>query len=374
MAAEFPKGTLALAVLLPFPQTCRMGRSSMLTLAGETLGEAARNNSQMALSLLLEAGVDPDDAAQQYDPGGGHGTCSPLYLAVVFGNTRIAEQLLEAKADTEWQHPQYETTALHVACRSGHRTAAKLLLDNKADRNSIDGQGFSPLIVTALYGATECATLVLESKGDPAIRSPGLGTALKIAQREGHDAIAALLTEHFEKKAAHEAAEKQAAVEAFNAFQRRETVGLPLLATDEEVQAAEDRREAVGLPLSATEEQLVEAERYHAEMERLRKEKEKEEAELAALLSGPSRREALLAAAMGKGKKKKRKKRKKKRKRKRKEEQEEAEEGVQEAGPEPEPQSESEAEPEGADAAAEAAVDGTEPEAVACEADADSAS
>jgi len=350
----------------------------MLTLAGETLGEAARNNSQMALSLLLEAGVDPDDAAQQYDPGGGHGTCSPLYLAVVFGNTRIAEQLLEAKADTEWQHPQYETTALHVACRSGHRTAAKLLLDNKADRNSIDGQGFSPLIVTALYGATECATLVLESKGDPAIRSPGLGTALKIAQREGHDAIATLLTEHFEKKAAHEAAEKQAAVEAFDAFKRRETVGLPLLATDEEVQAAEDRREAVGLPLSATEEQLVEAERYHAEMERLRKEKEKEEAELAALLSGPSRREALLAAAMGKGKKKKkRKKKKKQKKRKRQEEaeQEEAEvSGGQAAGPEPEPQSESEAEPEGADTAAEAVVDGTEPEAVACEADADSAS
>ena len=130
----------------------------MLTLAGETLGEAARNNSQMALSLLLEAGVDPDDAAQQYDPGGGHGTCSPLYLAVVFGNTRIAEQLLEAKADTEWQHPQYETTALHVACRSGHRTAAKLLLDNKADRNSIDGQGFSPLIVTALYGKPFCSS------------------------------------------------------------------------------------------------------------------------------------------------------------------------------------------------------------------------
>ena len=128
LAAEFPKGTLADRA--PSRKTCRMGRSSMLTLAGETLGEAARNNSQMALSLLLEAGVDPDDAAQQYDPGGGHGTCSPLYLAVVFGNTRIAEQLLEAKADTEWQHPQYETTALHVACRSGHRTAAKLLLDN----------------------------------------------------------------------------------------------------------------------------------------------------------------------------------------------------------------------------------------------------
>jgi ankyrin repeat protein len=158
-----------------------MGRSSALSVvpANTTLGEAVRDLDEYKLGALLASGASADDDDQFFDPGAGWGRCAPLYLAVIWGYDRLVAELLEFDADPGWKHPEYGSTALHLAAQHGMEGILKQLLEKVANPNAMDRDGCTPLITAALYGHTGCVDLLLQGKANSRVRSPGLGTALK---------------------------------------------------------------------------------------------------------------------------------------------------------------------------------------------------
>eukprot|EP01043_Picozoa_sp_COSAG02_P051364 COSAG02_NODE_5397_length_4363_cov_31.840994_3_plen_459_part_00 len=203
-------------------------RPSFVVEDGWTLGEAVRDINERRVGALLASGASADDERQFFDPGGGYGRCAPLFLAVIWGYERIVAELLEFDADPEWQHPDYGSTALHMAVKAGLLGVTTLLLEKGAEPNSIDRDGCTPLITATLYGHTDCADLLLKNKADASICSDGLGTALKVAEREGYSSALGGLREPFLTLA-----------KMLRQSERRQRVDLPPSATEAQVEAAE---------------------------------------------------------------------------------------------------------------------------------------
>ena len=208
--------------------------------AGWTIGAAVRDLNEYKVGALLSSGVSADDEEQFFDPGAGWGRCAPLYLAVIWGYDRLVTELLEFDADTEWPHPKYGSTALHLAAQHGMEGVLTQLLEKDANPNATDCDGCTPLITASLYGHTVCVDLLLKSKGcNSRIRSPGLGTALKCAEREGFKA--GELVPPFKEIA-----------RLLGRAERRQKVDLPSNASDAEVESAE--RVAEGQAAAARDE------------------------------------------------------------------------------------------------------------------------
>ena len=201
---------------------------SFVVEAGWTLGEAVRDKNEYRVGALLASGASADDERHFFDPGGGYGRCAPLFLAVIWGYERIVAELLEFDADPEWHHPDYGSTALHMAVKAGLSAVAALLLERKAQPNSVDRTGCTPLITATLYGHTDCVDLLLKSKADVGMVSDGLGTALKVAEREGYSSTLGGLQEPFLSLA-----------KKLRDADRRQRVELPPSATEAQVEAAE---------------------------------------------------------------------------------------------------------------------------------------
>ena len=220
-----------------------MGRSSasFVVEEGWTLGVAVEEMNEYKVGSLLASGASADADEQFFDPGAGWGRCAPLYLAVIWGYDRIVAELLEFDANTEWPHPEYGSTALHLAAQHGQEGVLTQLLEKDANPNAIDRDGCTPLITASLYGQTVCVDLLLKSKANSRIRSPGLGTALKCAEREGYKAAAGGLVTPFKEIA-----------QLLHHAERRQKVDLPSNASDAEVESAE--RVAEGQAAAARDE------------------------------------------------------------------------------------------------------------------------
>ncbi len=128
---------------------------------------------------------------------------TPLHWSAHNGDARIVKMLLEAGADAEADDTVlYGGKPLHWA--SEHEPeSVHLLLDHGADPNSRnvlpgDLEGFTPLIMCASQqdDCAECAELLLHAGADPLAKDAKERTALDVAEKGGHDRVAAAIRAH----------------------------------------------------------------------------------------------------------------------------------------------------------------------------------
>jgi ankyrin repeat protein len=169
-----------------------LGNTALIAAAGQGYEEL--------VSLLLSHGADVN--AQSKD-----GT-SALMAAAMSGSQSIAEKLLEGGAKINLKRGNGET-ALFDAVNAGHTTMVGWLLEQGADPN-IQNQGtvkkyrgYTPLMYAAQHGIsgqdTDWVAMInalLAHNAKPNITNINDDTALTIAERNGYEDIAALLSKH----------------------------------------------------------------------------------------------------------------------------------------------------------------------------------
>ena len=182
--------------------------------AGRTPVErAAREDSEDVVSLLAERGCDlPDvlsaasvgrievvEALLKKDPTQARATNAhggtPLHLAARRGDVKTAALLLAAGAAVDARDEE-GCTPLLFAAAGGREDMARLLLENKADPNSLPTfQEVSPLHLAILSGKSTLVFLLLKYKANPNVLQNGEnGAPLHLAVAKGlPDMVAALL-------------------------------------------------------------------------------------------------------------------------------------------------------------------------------------
>jgi ankyrin repeat protein/truncated hemoglobin YjbI len=137
------------------------------------LHEVAGNGSLAIMELLLRLGADPNTVDQAER--------TPLYYV---GNecnresgSDIVRMLVQAGADVDAQENLKHCTALHMAARRGNIRVAEALLDCKANIEARDKLGDTPLRRAVNCGKTEIAAFLLSrganvhSKGNKGLTS-----------------------------------------------------------------------------------------------------------------------------------------------------------------------------------------------------------
>jgi ankyrin repeat protein len=127
-----------------------------------------------------------------------------LNYAAALGYEDLVTDLLargakpETKVNRRFLDNDSPASALVEACRKGHITIAKQLIDNGADVNAKSGESFSEsyaIASAARNGYAEVVRLLL-AHGADVNASGGYGPALQIAAYEGHNEIVETLIEH----------------------------------------------------------------------------------------------------------------------------------------------------------------------------------
>lgn len=134
-----------------------------------------------------------------------NGKCStgetPLHLAIRSGHVDAVRILLEAGADAnestadEYMGPEAEYDyPLHIACRKGRVDIAKALLEHDADVNVQDWYGATPLYRAVRSGNEELVQLLLTAGADKEISTHDGTTPLEFAHERRDNGIISLLT------------------------------------------------------------------------------------------------------------------------------------------------------------------------------------
>ena len=182
--------------------------------------EGSMVNKVEATNLLLQHGGDAMAKRSNTD-GSQHDTYTALHLAVSSRHVNTVRALLKhdssAAAATD---EDTGLTALHLAAQLSNVKLVQLLLEHDAPQDlttkyahipydapqdtlasdSLDNpMRFTPLMFAAHAGGMdgmECVRTLLSAGADATVRCPNYGTAERIAEEEGHSAIAALLRQH----------------------------------------------------------------------------------------------------------------------------------------------------------------------------------
>jgi len=107
-----------------------------------------------AVSLLLDAGAIPDDAACS------NGGC--LFCAARSGCVVMLEEFMRGLEDLN-RFSKQGVSALHYAVHGGHLEAVRLLIENGADVNAVDKRGWTPLHQAVRAGTVEFIELLVEN-------------------------------------------------------------------------------------------------------------------------------------------------------------------------------------------------------------------
>jgi ankyrin repeat protein len=152
------------------------------------LHEAIREKNTEEAINLIKSGAD----IESYDKVG----LSPLFLAAYFGQTDVADILLEKGANVDFINYIDSTTPLHVAVRGGNTDIVNLLVARKANVNSVTNFGESPLHMAASLGDTDLVKLLLDSGAYIHAREKIFGdTPLHSAAYRGQTDVADILLE-----------------------------------------------------------------------------------------------------------------------------------------------------------------------------------
>ena len=158
------------------------------------LSLACVNGGEAMVTLLLDAGADPDAAL----PGGE----TALMTAARTGRPGPVKALLGRRARVDAKDVKGQT-ALMWAAADGHAAVVELLLEAGADARGRLKSGFTPLLVAARNGHAGVVQVLLKAGGDPGeaieTKSRGRGmaragtSALLLAVENGHFELAIAL-------------------------------------------------------------------------------------------------------------------------------------------------------------------------------------
>jgi ankyrin repeat protein len=121
---------------------------------------------------------------------------TPLMMAAMLGQVRMAEQLIARGADvnkTGW-------TPLHYAATGGHVEMIRLLLEHHAYIDAESPNGSTPLMMAAYYGNPAVTQLLLEEGADPTVKNDKQLTAYDFAYAGPHKASVALIESFLRSK------------------------------------------------------------------------------------------------------------------------------------------------------------------------------
>lgn len=120
----------------------------------------------------------------------------PLGLAAFFGHAETVSVLLEAGADPNAAaHNQLKAAPIHSAAAAGRADIVKMLLERGANANARQQQGFVALHTAAFEGKLEIARLLLDHGADPNAAADDGRTPLAFAREGKHDDLARLIAE-----------------------------------------------------------------------------------------------------------------------------------------------------------------------------------
>jgi ankyrin repeat protein len=120
----------------------------------------------------------------------------PLGLACLFGQYETAEYLIKAGAvvNSPSRNP-LNVTPIQSASAAGHIKIVMLLLENNANPNAKENNGFTPLHTAAQNGNTQLIRSLLFNGADMNVRSNDGELPIDLAVEGGHTEAAALLKE-----------------------------------------------------------------------------------------------------------------------------------------------------------------------------------
>ncbi|KAG5567484.1 hypothetical protein RHGRI_002885 [Rhododendron griersonianum] len=146
---------------------------------GDTpLNHATLGQQNQTVAWLAANGANPN-------LGNAEGFCA-LHYAAEKGLKDLMRLLISKGAEIEAE--SHAGTPLQCAAAHGRNEAVKMLLDRKANPNTVCHRIFTPLVNSILAGSLECACLLLKAGADPNLDSNGLNP-LHYAAAEGESEI-----------------------------------------------------------------------------------------------------------------------------------------------------------------------------------------
>lgn len=120
-------------------------------------------------------------------------------IQALLDQEKAGTRVLDINSATEMGY-----TGLHASCRKGHTEAVRILLEAKADAESVTLAGLTPLMLAAAGGHAEVALLILHKAPDVTATISSARkerTARDLALDFGHEEIATMIDSHAPKKA-----------------------------------------------------------------------------------------------------------------------------------------------------------------------------
>lgn len=150
------------------------------------LTDAAGKDHLDIVKALIDAGADPDIAAED--------GVTPVWAASSDGLAQVAAYLLPLSKNVNVKETLSGRTLLITMIEWKQAALVKALLERGVDVNAPDARGWTPLMWAAKSDDAEITRMLLKKGADPAIHSVLNETALAIAKKENHTAVAALLS------------------------------------------------------------------------------------------------------------------------------------------------------------------------------------
>jgi ankyrin repeat domain-containing protein 50 len=137
---------------------------------------------------------------------GGYSQCpqnfTGLMVGSFFGHEAVVKGQLDQKAEVDAKDED-GWTALHWAAIRGHEAVVQLLLENKADLEGADKTGMTAVMLAAHHGQLATITVLLENGADIEAEDK-YGTPLIRASKGGHEAVVRFLLKREAKPSARD--------------------------------------------------------------------------------------------------------------------------------------------------------------------------